>query len=219
MKILIASCDANKDLFGPYHLCLEKYWPDHPKVVYSTETEVNPFYTTVCKDYPIQEWTKRIRETLAGLRDKEILLIVDDAFPRRPVDTKRVAEAITLLKENSNVACVNFERVYDRRNDEFAEGFMKRRHGAPWEVSIQCGLWDRKKLMDVLSDDMDPWTVETAQPTRGYDYLINSGDYIIDYGYRNGRYFGIHNGKWCAEIIPFFRQEGIDIDFSKRGVE
>lgn len=219
MKILIASCDVNADTFYPFAKCLEKYWPDHPKAVYSTETVENPLYTTVCRDYRSFQWSRRIRETLAGLRDKEILLMVDDAFIRRPVDTKRVAEAIALLKENSNVACVNFERVYDSLNDPFADGFMKRRHGAPWEVSIQCGLWDRKKLMDVLSEDMDPWTIERVQPTRGYDYLINSGDYIIDYGYRNGQYFGLHNGHWCAEVIPFFRQEGIEIDFNKRGVK
>lgn len=218
MKILVASCDANRDTFYPFRECLEKYWPDHPKVVYSTETVSNPYYTTVCKDYPLKQWSRRIRETLATLRDKEILLMVDDAFIRGPVDTDRVAKAKEMLK--NDVACVNFEKVYDNRNDDIpGTEFKRRRHGAPWEVSIQCGLWDRKKLMDVLSDDMDPWTIEYKQPTRGYTYLINGGDYIIDYGYRNRQYFGLHNGKWCKEVVPFFKQEGLDIDVNLRGVE
>lgn len=218
MKILVASCDANRDTFYPFRECLEKYWPDHPKVVYSTETQINPFYTTVCKDYPLKQWSKRIRETLATFRDKEILLMVDDAFIRGPVDTDRVAKAKEMLK--NDVACVNFEKVYDNLNDDIpGTDFKRRKHGAPWEVSIQCGLWDRKKLMDVLSDDMDPWAVEYKQPTKGYTYLINGGGYIIDYGYRNRQYFGLHNGKWCKEVVPFFKQEGIDIDLNQRGVE
>lgn len=218
MKILVASCDANRDTFYPFRECLEKYWPDHPKVVYSTETKANPYYTTVCKDYPLKQWSKRIRETLATFRDKEVLLIVDDAFIRGPVDTDRVAKAKEMLK--NDVACVNFEKVYDNLNDDIPDTeFKRRRHGAPWEVSIQCGLWDRKKLMDVLSEDMDPWTIEYKQPTKGYTYLINGGDYIIDYGYRNRQYFGLHNGKWCKEVVPFFKQEGLDIDVNLRGVE
>lgn len=218
MKILVASCDANKDTFYPFSKCLEKYWPDHPKVVYSTETQINPYYTTVCKDYSLKQWSRRIRETLATLRDREILLMVDDAFIRGPVDTDRVAKAKEMLK--NDVACVNFERVYDNLNDDIpGTDFKCRKHGAPWEVSIQCGLWDRKKLMDVLSEDMDPWTIEYKQPTKGYTYLINGGDYIIDYGYRNGQYFGLHNGKWCKEVVPFFKQEGLDVDVNLRGVE
>ena len=215
MKIVVASCDRNSDTWYPFHHCMEKYWPNHPKVVYSTETKVNPYYTTVCKDYPISAWTRRIRETLETIRDKEVLLIVDDAFIRRPVDVARVAIAIDTMKKDNTIACINFEKKYDFLNDAYSEDFLKRRDGAPWQVSIQCGLWDRKKLMDVLEGDMDPWTVERLQPSKGYTYLINNGDYIIDYGYITHVYFGLHNGKWCQEVIPFFEKEGIDVDYSR----
>ena len=215
MVILVASCDNHKDTFYPFHHCMEKYWPEHPRVVYSTETIINPYYTTIHINYPLDIWSARIRETLERIKDREVLLVVDDVFIRRPVDVKRVQDDLLLLKDN--VACVNFERVYDTQNDPYADGFMIRRKGAKWEVSIQCGLWDREKLMDVLSEDCNPWEVEERQHSKGYDYLINAGDYIIDYGYRNMRYFGLHSERWCREIIPFFQQEGIEVDMS-RGV-
>ena len=110
MKIVVASCDRNSDTWYPFHHCMEKYWPSHPKVVYSTETKVNPYYTTVCKDYSISAWTRRIRETLETIRDKEVLLIVDDAFIRRPVDVARVAIAIDTMKKDNTIACINFEK-------------------------------------------------------------------------------------------------------------
>ncbi len=216
MKILVASCDRNRDTFYPFHHCIEKYWTEHPEVIYSTESVINPYYRTICKDYPLDRWTRRTRETLAMLDEEAILLMVDDCFVRKPVDKERIAEAEEILGDN---ACVNFEKSFDREDRPIpGHSFRIRQHGSPWEVSIQCGLWNRAKLMDVLREDMSPWDVEMLQPTRGYTYLINGGDYIIDYGYHNGQYMGIHNGKWCREIIPFFAAEGIKVDLS-RGVD
>lgn len=219
MKILVCSCDRNTDLFYPFYKCMEKYYPGHPEVIYSTETMVNPYYRTIFRNYPLDQWSRRIRETLSVIKDDHVLVMVDDAFIRAPVDKKRIDYAERSLVDN--VACVNFERQYDSLNDDTPwtsiTGFRKRRPGAPWCVSIQCGLWDRKKFIDVLRDDMDPWEIEMYQPTRGYTYLINSGDYIIDYGYRNMQYMGIHNGRWCREIVPFFEKEGIEVDYSERG--
>ena len=43
-KIIVISCDKNEDLFKPFYHCIEKYWPNHPEIVYSTESVVNPFY-------------------------------------------------------------------------------------------------------------------------------------------------------------------------------
>lgn len=216
MKIVVTSCDKNADTWYPFHHCMEKYWPNHPKVVYSTETKVNPYYTTVCKDIPVSAWTRRMRETLETIRDKEVLLIVDDAFIRRPVDVARVATAIDTMKKDNTIACINFEKMYDLAVQDLGyEGFFLRQHGAPWEVSIQCGLWDRKKLIDVLEGDMDPWAVERLQPSKGYTYLINNGDYIIDYGYVTHQVFGITNGRWCKEVVPFFEKEGIEVDYSR----
>ena len=38
IKILVASCDKNEDLFAPFKYCIEKYWSNHPEIIYSTET-------------------------------------------------------------------------------------------------------------------------------------------------------------------------------------
>lgn len=211
MKILVASCDNHVDTFLPFHECLERFYPTHPPVVYSTETVTNPYYQTISKNYPIQQWTRRIRETLEDLKNEyEILFMVDDCFIRKQVDLGRIVEARKLLHIYPDIACINFEKAYDTQNDViYGISFLNRRPGAPWRVSIQCGLWNREHLMDVLSEDMDPWSVERRQPAKGYRYLINGGDYIIDYGYRFPQYMGIHNECWCREAIDFFEREGI----------
>lgn len=216
MKILVCSCDRDEDLWFPFTHCIEKYYPEHPEIIYTTETKINPYYRTICKNYPIEKWTKRIRETLKEIEDKEILLMMDDIFIRQPVDVKRIDYSKDHLK--GNIACFNYEKVFNNENTESGlEGFKLRKKGSEYELSIMCGLWDREKLIHILEKDSNPWDVEYNQDTKGYDYLINSGDYIIDWGYKTFKPVGVAKGKWAREAVDFFKKEGIKIDYMKRG--
>ena len=216
MKILVLSCDKNDDIFDAFHHCIEKYYPDHPEIIYAMETKQNPYYKTICKDYPLEIWTKRIRDTLKEINDEQILIIMDDFFIRQPVDKERIDYVSKHLK--GNVATFCFEKSWDSNDEETPyKDFKKRQHGSDYEVCINCGLWQRDKLIDVLSRDSDPWNVELNQDNRDYDYLINSGDYIIDWGYETWIPTGLFKGKWCRNIIPFFEKENIKIDYDRRG--
>lgn len=216
MVILVCSCDKDGDLFEPFHHCIEKYYPEHPEIIYATETIKNPYYKTINKNYPLNKWTKRIRETLTEINDKQILLMIDDIFIRKPVDIKRIEYARSILK--GNVALINFEKVFNQEDEECGlNGFKMRKKGSEYELSLMCGLWDKEKLINILQKDSDPWTVEYNQETKGYDYLINSDDYIINWGYKTFHPVGLIKGKWARECKKFFDNEGIKIDYSKRG--
>lgn len=216
MKILVCSCDKDEDIFYAFYHCMEKYYPKHPEIIYATETIKNPYYKTISINYPLELWTKRIRETLKLIEDDKILLMIDDLFIREPVDIERIKYAEENLK--GNIACLNFEKVFNKNDTPTKiEGFKLRQKGSEYEISLMCGIWDKNKLIDILSEDSDPWSVEYKQNTKGYDYLINSGDYIINWGYETFKHCGLKMGKWCREVIPFFEKEGIEIDYSKRG--
>lgn len=216
MVIVVCSCDKNKDLFYPFYHCMEKYYTNHPKIIYSTETIKNPYYETINKNYPLEKWTKRIRETLKEIPDNEILLMIDDIFIRKPVDTKRIDYARANLK--GNIACFNFEKVFNPNDKESGlNGWKIRKKGSEYELSLMCGLWNKEKLIHVLEKDSNPWDVEYNQDTKGYDYYINSGDYIIDWGYKTFKPVGVVKGKWAREAVDFFKKEGIEIDYEKRG--
>jgi len=216
MIMLVLSCDKNEDLFDPFRHCVEKYYPNHPEIIYAMETKQNPYYKTICKDYPLEQWSRRIRETLKEIDDEQILMIMDDYFIRQPVDTKRIEYLSTQLKDN--IACFCFEKCYDEKDEETnIKGMKKRQHGAEYEVSINCGLWDKNKLIEVLRGDHNPWDIEFRSDNCGYDFYINSEDYIIDWGYITWNPVGIFRGKWAKELVPFFEKEGIIVDYEKRG--
>ena len=216
MKILVLSCDKNTDIFDVFHHCMEKYYPNHPEVIYAMETIENPYYKTICYNIPLERWTERIRKTLADIDDNQILIIMDDFFIRQPVDTDRIGYLCNHLK--GNIAVFGFEKSFDSKDEETdIIGMKKRQPGSNYEVSINCGLWDKEKLINVLSRNSDPWDVELNQDNKGYDYYINSGDYIIDWGYVTWKPSGLFKGKWCRNTIPFFEKEGIMVDYQKRG--
>ena len=215
MTIFVASCDKNADLFEPFHHCIEKYWAKHPKVVYCTESVHNPYYKTICHDYSLEQWTRRIRESLEEVKDDLVLFMVDDIFIRNKVDEKRIKYISGLF--GGSLALVNLEKEWDDNEDIGLDRLKRRTKGKMFRISLMCGVWDRKKLIDILEGDHDPWYVENSQPCKDYEYYINSGDYIIDWGYKTFCEVGVFKGKWCREVVPFFEAEGIQIDYEKRG--
>lgn len=217
MKIVVMSCDKNEDLFVPFHKCMEKYWKDHPEIIYITETIENPFYKTICKNYEDMEvWTKKIRESIKEIDDDKILLIVDDLFIRDYVDTERIKYVEDNLK--GNIALFNFEKSYDSNDIESQyEGFKKRDKNGMVLTSLMCGMWQKDKLLTVLNITCQPWEIERLNIGHDFEYYINSGEWIINFGYVFQKAFSITRGKWAREIIPFFEKEGIEVDYSERG--
>ena len=216
MKIVVFSCDKNADLFEPFKKCLDKYWKGHPEVVYITETIKNPYYKTICKNYDINLWTRKIREALKEIDDNIILFINDDGFIREPVDTERIKYIEKNLK--GNIALFNFEKSFDPLDKPCKyEGFKERNRDGIVLCSLMCGMWQKDKLMTVLNIDCQPWEIERLNIAHDFEYYINSGENIINFGYEYPKFFAVHKGKWCREIIPFFEKEGIKMDYSIRG--
>ena len=216
MKLIVLSCSKNEELFAPFSHCLEKYYPNHPEVIYFTDGIVNPYYKTIVVPHDINHWTTGLREFLSQIDDEQVLLMIDDCFIRGPVDEKRINEAAEYI--SGNIALMNFEKSWDENDEETnLKGWKKRRSDSQFEVSLMCGIWQKDKLLKVIERDCDPWTIELNQENYGFDYYINAGDYIIDWGYRTFKPVGLVKGKCARECQEFFEQEGIRVDYSKKG--
>jgi hypothetical protein len=216
MKIIVLSCSKNEDTFLPFCHFMERYYPEHPEVIYFTDGIINPFYKTIAVKNELATWTKGFREFLNQIEDDYVLLMIDDCFIRKPVDRAKIEFAEVIIGREENVACMNFEKSWDK-NDVYTEyvGWKKRQHGSEYEVSLMCGIWDRKKLLHVVDRDCNPWTIELQQDGKGYDYYINSGDYIIDWGYETFKPFGKVKGVWTEEAKRFLESEGYHVGIKR----
>ena len=211
------SCDKNQDLFEPFHHCMEKYWKDHPEIIYSTETVVNPYYKTICCNLPFSSWTKRVVETIKDLPCRNILLLVDDIFIRNYVDN----DLVWLLQEQyvkDNVGALNFEKSFDKNDIPLFNDIYKRNPTGRYKLSLMCQMWQKRAILDLFNVDKDCWQFEKENKAKDWQFLISANGDIIDWGRNQGDWqFGIVKGKWARECKEFFDQENIEIDYSIRG--
>ena len=137
-KIVVMSCDNNQDLWLPFHHCMEKYWKDHPEIIYSTESVVNPYYKTITTNVPISKWTKRVYETIKDLPCKHILLMVDDIFLRDYVNGERISKVCDYIV--GNIASCNFEFSFDPSDIPLDNEILMRNPFGKFKLSCMCQM-------------------------------------------------------------------------------
>ena len=215
--IVIFSCDKNEDVYPICLKLLNKYYPDHPRVYALSETKKYESDVAITCDMPLEKWSKRIRLALEKIHQNKIIFMCDDVFLKAPINKDKLYKALDMIK--NNVANVNFERSFEETDQASEyEGFKFRPPGAYCRVSLLCGLWDRKKLIDVLSEDCSPWDIEIRNKDYGYDYYICSDQPIFEW--LNDRMYGngsVRDGKWQKEVKEFLENENIEVDYNKRG--
>lgn len=216
-KIVVASCDANSDLFEPFHILMEKYWPDHPEIIYSTESITNPYYKTICKNYPLSSWTRRIKDTIDELDCDYILLMVDDLFLRYKVYSSEIDSLEKYF--TGNVAAVNFEATFDKQDKALDKVVMIRNPKGKWKISVLCCLYDKAKLSNIFNMDCSPWEIENIKKEFPYTYLVLKRENILIWRdpKTNWRWGFVRKGKWKKEVQNLFEAEGITVDYTKRG--
>lgn len=205
MKIVVMSCDKYKSCWKPFFTLLDKYWENHPKAVLVCETEKCPYCETI--NIPSDIWTKRLRKALEGIKDEEILLMLDDFFIRQPVDTERINK----IKLTKDVICYNFEKEYRVPALRLKEWDIQKNNQV-YLNSCQPSIWNREKLIERLQEDKNPQEWETTKIDSPYIHYINNQEYIIDIGYRHQPLnigWGITRGKITDECKKFLESEGL----------
>ena len=214
-KILVMSCDKNQDLWLPFHLCIEKYWERHPEIIYSTESVVNPYYKTICRNYPIEKWTKRVYETVKDLDCDNIILMVDDIFIRECVSNTFISSLEEYI--GGVIGGINFEKSFDPSDIPLNKHICIRNQYGKWKTSVMFQMWNKQAMLDIFNCDMTPWDFESKNDSKDYVFLISRNGDFVNWGYNDRKWFGIRKGKWCKEVKEFFDSENIKIDYSIRG--
>lgn len=204
----------------PFHYCMEKYWPNHPEITISTESKVSPYYNTVCKNFSLDKWTDRLRETLKGINSKYVLLMVDDIFIRERVDYFYIVELLKELQHDPQIAGINLEGKFDKNDILYSspKGLYTRGYLGKYKTSVMCQLFRRDLLINLLNCSCNPWVFEKNNNHLNYKYLITQDSSHLNWGWDHKVHFGLGGEKWCREAVDFFKKEDIDIDFSIRGI-
>lgn len=215
MKILVCSCDKDVDLFLPFHHCVEKYWPDHYEIIYLTDTLDNPYYKTIKKNYPINQWTRRVREACNEISDDKILLMCGDVFLQDKVNTNEIDALLNFI--NDDVGSINLQVGGDYNSVIVGNNLRLMIKDAKYKTSVMCSIWNKNALLNVFKYNLDPWSFEMKNIHMNYLYYRLERPAMIWGGEYSGKLFGVFRGKWVRSTKIFLDHEGLDVDYSKRG--
>lgn len=231
VALCICSCDSYSDIWPIFFQFMKKNWADCDLPIY-LNTESKKFscpdfdVTVVNNNSTSDTWSERLIKTLKSIKEEYVILLLDDFFILDKVSNKKIAQSANVLKENSDIACLNFCNMDKDEGENIKKefGLFKQRSitRAYW-LNFLPSMWNKSALIKLLSPYENPWQAEWFGTLRAKLYkwkhytLSDCEAPIIKYDIRITVGYGLCQGKWTYPTKELFEKEGIDVDMSVRG--
>ncbi len=234
--ILVCSCDAYSDLWEPFFRLMKEYWQDCEfDVVLNTETKICPDYGVAVTQYPkerMKKWAygKRMRYHLSKIKTPYTMILLDDFFLRRKVETDKINDLIDYLDHDKRAVVFSLQNVIDSNNvpSEKYAGFSKRPRKGSYKFNLQAAIWRTKQLKRFWKNHESPWEWEEYGNDRStypscakkYDFYVLEDDLNTPFYYGfDLQGMGVFRGKWVyLDVAELFAKHNIEVDYSKRGL-
>ena len=214
--VLVVSSDGYRDLWRPFFHLFRQYWPDCPFPVYlgtqTAEADFADVQMLLAQDD--SSWSGSLRSFLTQLDCENVLLLLEDFFLCSTVSTTAALEQLAALRKLGGSVlrlCPNPPPTI--RLD--VSGIGEQHRLAPFRVSLQASIWNRKALLGLLQGGESAWEFELngtlraqAQP-RGFYCTTRQA-----FPYRAV----VEKGAWFWTAARDYRRLNIGCDFSKRCV-
>lgn len=222
LSILFSSFDKFSDLIPVTYHYFNKYWDDCIYNVYwgSNGKLIKDFKLLAPKwNYLRIEnidigWSENLLSYLKTLKTKYVLLILDDFLFMEKPNLEKIDEAITLMKEKKSPYCrMNSSPIPDKIvNDSF--GLIK--YFSRYRSSLQPSIWERDFLISLVEKySINPWQFEDligiVPESINRIFLGSFHDFL-------GAKHCIEKNKWIKPFVKILKDEGLEIDYSIRGI-
>jgi hypothetical protein len=234
ISILVNTSDSFEDCWNPFFKLFSKYWLncDYPI-----------FLNTEFKDYQFNELNITSTKVHLGIHDRRltwsecliraiekidsplILYFQEDYFIDRPVDVEFVQNMVNLMVQNptiKKVGLITTDTQGPFEESDF-ESLFKISQKAKYRISTQVGVWRKETLLSYLRAEENGWMFEIFGTWRSWKkqelFLTISRDIFTTHQTSPIHYIhtGIIKGKWHPEIPRIFKENGIEVNYTKRG--
>jgi hypothetical protein len=228
LSILIPSCDNFKDTWKPFFHLFNKYWDDNPYDIYLTTDkekfrldDINIVSTQINPENKPISWSLSVIKSLNRIPTKYVLLIFDDFFFTKKVNTSIVNNALQFISSNNDVGSINLSALgpKDCYSEVYDDYFLLVKQLSKYKTSCRPAIWEKEYLLNLLSESENAWEFEIYGTIRSFshnklhfriDMIENDPIKIFD-----GT--GIVKGRWHTGIPAFFSLHNINVDYSIRG--
>lgn len=214
--VLVASCDKYADLLRPFSILWGKFWRDCPfETVLVTETAP---VDGLCFDRVVacgsgMNWASRLVRALDGISTPYVLLLCDDYFLEAPVDTALILRRLNQIR---TLGAVNLRLIPNPKSGQKRDdGLMEYPKNTAYCISTLAGLWNREFLRDLARPVASIWEFERY----GSFSLEKEMRPILAACQREFPFVdAVHKGCWEPFGVKVCQKNGIEVDFSKRGL-
>ena len=202
--VLVTSCDAYRDVEGPFLALFRRYWPDCPfELVVNGETGAVEGFDRAVLSGRGKSWSQMLVEALDAVYTPYVLMLMNDYYLSSPVDTglflRRLAEAKSLDALNYRL-CPDPPRAVKN---------------TAYSVSCKAGIWNRQFLRDLAAKTKSAWEFE-----RYGSYMFDESDprpLLVTERQEFPFLDVVHKGYWEPFGLALLEREGITPDLSARG--
>ncbi len=231
--ILVLSCDKYSDIWSTFYTFFFKYWNDCPFKIYHGSNylsfdhpRVNNIHSEIVSD-----WSSEAKIILEQIKEKYIILILDDYFIYQPVDMPTLLNSLKIMKKLDamflKLSCFPVSHRSLWQYDILKEApFMgKIWDGQEYRINLQLGVWNRKMLSSLINTGETPWQFELNGSKRS-NGIPNPCLCIVEDPKKNYVHgpitylcTALSKGVWMLDALELCRKEGINVNIGKREVE
>jgi len=176
MRVVVTTCEKYHWALMPFSHLFNIYWSNLQPVTVLTDNEVSDtiklpenFEVAVYKydEKPSQkQWSNMLIDYLRDIDDKNIVLMLDDYWLVRTVDHTGIGTLHEYMQDSDDI--LRMDLTDDRQYNGEAVNIGHWGHydlvetpsESPYQLSLQVGIWNRKKLLNILRRNITPWEVE-----------------------------------------------------------
>lgn len=229
ITLLVCTCDAYEDLWYPFFKMLNKYWAGCKlNIILNTETKTYEYEKLNIKSFPqnkSETYGERMIRNLKHIGTKYTLLLLDDFFLRRNVDTEKLEKYLQIMEEDEKIDVIYFtKQILNQSFPSEHEGLEELKKHAMYRLNMQAGLWRTDRLLNLWKPIDNPWKWEifanytTFDSAEKFLQVEEDEESPFYYGY-NPEGMGVFRGKWVYDdVAPLFKDNDIEIDYSIRGI-
>lgn len=193
IAILFNTCDKFNDLWPLFFDCLTRFWkPSYDIYVNSETLDYKSNEYSIINVHPIGKvsWSDRLRNCVSSIDSEYILCIEDECLIEDKVDVKYIDQAIKMLDNNVNIACIHLMHIPgEKDSDNSYLPFVKREYNFRNLITQQVCIWRKDKWLNYIKKNENPWEYECLGSARGIIgndefYAVRDDlDDIVKYGY------------------------------------
>ena len=160
-------------------------------------------------------WASRLTKALDEIVSPYVLMLCDDYYLSAPVDTSKIIER---LNQAVSLGAVNLRLIPNpmpRSNNSWPidSGLFEYRKNTAYCIATQVGIWEREFLRSLAYGKSSIWEFERygsfAVGNEKRPLLVTS---VKEFPFVDA----VHKGYWERFGIAVCRENGVDVDFSKR---